>query len=440
MLRTVVGVPLIIILILAFLYYRRHYKSGNSELSEKTGQQPPPEPSSERAIRPVQRTKICPDCGQGTLYWNPNTSDYECLNSLCNGKFAQRDLRRGGSTPIRIPFLLLTILCLGVICYAAFKFNELGQAATIGIISVASIGAIWSLATITGLLRLSPVRPGYLMVLFPFLMILVVSGTMLWISESSHSKLEAKEIELVSVKGQLSTTEADLSNTKARINDLNSQTTSLKNQMTSLNIQLNDARIRIGSTQSTIAGLQNTVNQLQAELKLYQDTGITVYSGIQQPVSDRAGVPVTLTWNPAAHNPTWDELRSFILADRTDSNPYVNPTYTCADFARDVHNNAEAAGIRAAFVTVTFQGQSSGHALDAFVTTDKGLIYIDCTGTPPGQLGPSNCDKTVMVKPGTQFTAQLIVPQSGLFGWLFGWLFGGYYDSIGIVATVQIYW
>jgi hypothetical protein len=30
-------------------------------------------------------------------------------------------------------------------------------------------------------------------------------------------------------------------------------------------------------------------------------------------------------------------------------------------------------------VSLTFEGTKEGHALDAFETTDKGLVYIDCT-------------------------------------------------------------
>jgi len=51
----------------------------------------------------------------------------------------------------------------------------------------------------------------------------------------------------------------------------------------------------------------------------------------------------------------------------------------CSDFAEDVHNNAEAAGIRAGWAGIKFTGMEVGHAINAFETTDKGLIYIDCT-------------------------------------------------------------
>ena len=45
-----------------------------------------------------------------------------------------------------------------------------------------------------------------------------------------------------------------------------------------------------------------------------------------------------------------------------------------------MHNNAERAGIKAAWVGIDFEGNSRGHAINAFETTDKGLVYIDCTG------------------------------------------------------------
>jgi hypothetical protein len=95
------------------------------------------------------------------------------------------------------------------------------------------------------------------------------------------------------------------------------------------------------------------------------------------------GEPILLVDNPNAVNPTYAELVAFIQQDTTDSNDYfVHPLigYVCADFAEDVHNSAEAAGIRAASVSVDFEEGGQGHALNAFDTIDRGLVYIDCTG------------------------------------------------------------
>jgi len=95
------------------------------------------------------------------------------------------------------------------------------------------------------------------------------------------------------------------------------------------------------------------------------------------------GEPIELMNNPDTTNPTYGELVAFIQEDPTDTNDYLENSYigyVCADFAEDVHNNAEAAGIRTAWVSIQFEGSDKGHALNAFETTDMGLVYIDCTG------------------------------------------------------------
>jgi len=96
------------------------------------------------------------------------------------------------------------------------------------------------------------------------------------------------------------------------------------------------------------------------------------------------GEPIELINNPNATDPTYAELLAFLETDQTDKFVYIigppKNAYVCADFARDVHNNAEAAGIRAAWVAIDIEGKAEGHAINAFETTDIGLVYIDCTG------------------------------------------------------------
>ena len=69
------------------------------------------------------------------------------------------------------------------------------------------------------------------------------------------------------------------------------------------------------------------------------------------------------------------------MADPTDDKPY-SPSFLCGAFAQEVHNNAEARGIRSAWVAIDFKDDPDGHghALNAFNTVDKGLVFIDCTG------------------------------------------------------------
>lgn len=123
---------------------------------------------------------------------------------------------------------------------------------------------------------------------------------------------------------------------------------------------------------------------------------------------------ITLQNNPHAVDPSWEELKEFLLEDNTDRRTYDFNTFVCADFAEMLHNNAEAAGIRAAFVCVqlgpcAFFSTSGGHALNAFETTDRGLVYIDCTGCAEG----INADKIVEVKIEEDYIPRSIFPQLG---------------------------
>ncbi len=110
----------------------------------------------------------------------------------------------------------------------------------------------------------------------------------------------------------------------------------------------------------------------------------------QPPYAVDSGRQVRLVNNRQATDPTWEELLAFLQDDDTDSLSYsrgiyaspgqpIVPGFVCGDFAERLHNNAEAAGIRAAFVVFHLRDEEP-HALNAFETVDYGLVYIDCTG------------------------------------------------------------
>jgi len=91
------------------------------------------------------------------------------------------------------------------------------------------------------------------------------------------------------------------------------------------------------------------------------------------------GSPVMLYENPDAKDPSWEQLKWFLSNDDTDEQPYVADLFVCADFAAMLHDRAETDGIKSAYVSVDFT-DGPGHALNAFNTVDRGLVYIDCTG------------------------------------------------------------
>ena len=122
----------------------------------------------------------------------------------------------------------------------------------------------------------------------------------------------------------------------------------------------------------------------EIEEPVITEEGFTVYQGIQpRYYGANPDEPVALVNNEAATNPTWQELESFLIADITDENSYLPGIRVCSEFAAELHNNAEKAGIKAAWVALDFEDNADGHALNAFETTDQGLVFIDCTGGIP---------------------------------------------------------
>lgn len=125
------------------------------------------------------------------------------------------------------------------------------------------------------------------------------------------------------------------------------------------------------------------------------EEGFLVYNNVQPSYYGAdPDKPVVLINNGDAVDPTWDQLKDFLLVDPTDENDYLPGIRVCAEFAAELHNNAEAAGIKAAWVSLDFEDDSSGHALNAFNTTDYGLVFIDCTGGIPSVQLPIYDEET----------------------------------------------
>jgi len=129
-----------------------------------------------------------------------------------------------------------------------------------------------------------------------------------------------------------------------------------------------------------------------------------------------------------ATDPTWDELITFLWKDGTDDHFYMNGSFVCADFSEMLHNNAEVSGIKAAWVSVDFV-VGDGHALNAFNTTDNGLVYVDCTGGFPSQM------RIKLIDPGNEREADREYDKIAYV------VRGRRYGLIGIgKATSQEYW
>jgi len=175
---------------------------------------------------------------------------------------------------------------------------------------------------------------------------------------------------------------------------------------------------------------------------------------------DDTGDFIVLINNKNATNPTYGQLLTFLQSDKTDEYPYIDTnkvpgSYSppaeahvdltriqniidgvvqpsqpdvCSDFAERLHNDAEIHGIRCAYVSIELS--TGSHGIDAFQTSDRGLIYIDDTG-PSQEPHSLRTVKTVNLQMGTEYAAVSLFPEAG---------WNPTYQNMGTVTNVQLTW
>ena len=82
-------------------------------------------------------------------------------------------------------------------------------------------------------------------------------------------------------------------------------------------------------------------------------------------------------WGTFVRNPTHDEVLEFIGEDETDEVEYVEGEFECLDFCMMFRNNAFKKGYISYTVWIDFEGQTFGHTIIGFNTTDIGMVYLD---------------------------------------------------------------
>ena len=210
---------------------------------------------------------------------------------------------------------------------------------------------------------------------------------------STKETLASTQSELVSTQLDLDSTEQTLTSTQAELSSMEQTLSSVQNELGTIKTELASTKNQLNSAQQALTNLQDTLSSTQQQLAVAQETlgGLGITLSTSKECSD-----VTLIDNPTATNPTWSQLMAFLSQDQTEKHTYIENVYDCSQFSRDVHNNAETAGIRAAEVQVWFKNEDIGHALNAFLTTDYGLVYVSCTEAP---------DTIARVKTGKEYRA-----------------------------------
>lgn len=264
----------------------------------------------------------------------------------------------------------------------------------------------------------------------------------------------ALNTELESVQSELTSTQSDLGSTKQTLTSTQSDLSSTKQELALAELTLVSKQSELSSTRKSLTLTQGELERAEEEIMLYKETfGADVFSDIQPPfIKGGSGVPldrqINLNNNPTATNPTWRELITFLFADPTDDEYYDKTLFNCTNFAEMLHNNAEAAGIKCAFVTVSFESEEVGHALNAFRTADKGLVYVDCVGMDITHIEPwvylveLEYDKIAYVMKGREYGLVSIdiatSPEYSVYKqrgkeW-------SYWLSLDVVESIEIYW
>ena len=98
------------------------------------------------------------------------------------------------------------------------------------------------------------------------------------------------------------------------------------------------------------------------------------------PITGAGGRPLKLVNNKSAVYPTRRQLMFFVRWDDTYALTYNYSTFICGDAAEQVHNRAEAKGIRCGIVRIVFAGfLTRGHVINVFKLSDGNYMFVDST-------------------------------------------------------------
>ena len=245
--------------------------------------------------------------------------------------------------------------------------------------------------------------------------------------ETLQAEFEALQSENASLEATNEQYSEELEVKNATIQETQKELDNTKEELSSTKQELDSTETRYSNALNELESYKSELASYIKELELYKDTfGSVVQSGGQVPF-----YRVYLRNVRTATDPTFDELENFLMEDKTDQNDYITGVYMCGDFANDVHNNAEQAGIRTGWVAILLEaedGSTSYHACNVFKTTDKDLIFIDCTGSQAGERSPSKNDKIVSVKLDSKYRPRFMFATR--------WRV----ESMGIIRDIEVYW
>lgn len=145
--------------------------------------------------------------------------------------------------------------------------------------------------------------------------------------------------------------------------------------------QLNSTRASLWRAESELAGMQAQLTGAHGDMAAIQaqlDASNQLAEYLEASLFDLQTNYDRLTagYGYVLRDPSYREMNDFLAEDMTSERDYVIGEYTCVDFTAAVKANAAKQGIRCAYVVIEYRG-GSGHAVVAFHTTDRGLVFVE---------------------------------------------------------------
>ena len=181
-------------------------------------------------------------------------------------------------------------------------------------------------------------------------------------SQSEYEALQNYNLILQSENDSLKTEYAALQKSEEALISVNNQ---LQEQYLNLQSKLQQKQDELNQYELEKTQLNEEVTSLNSEISQWETNYNNLLAGTTQS-------PATLS------NPTWSELKQFLESDNTDTIQYAANQFDCSGFAITLRDRSWRRGFKCAYVEVAFD-EGAGHALNAFQTTDMGLVYIDNT-------------------------------------------------------------
>jgi septal ring factor EnvC (AmiA/AmiB activator) len=203
------------------------------------------------------------------------------------------------------------------------------------------------------------------------------SQTLLFLANEELKKvndtLKIKNESLFSVTSDLSDTQEKLDYTKKKLDEIKSKYNESQDALYETNTELYNTKNILYETNNRLDVSENKLKTINTELN-----NTNVVLGEMQSKYDSIKVNYNRFMNGYGYrlkDPTYKMMQEFIDQDKTDKRTYISGLYDCTNFCADIINNASKQGLRCGYVEIDFP--DSAHAIIAFDTTDKGVIYIE---------------------------------------------------------------